>query len=241
MPLPLLIIPLAVAGGSALAQTIAKLKTHSRLNELRSELEGLEAAHREEMQLHYDRQTELCRRLGMPGPELPQVLREPEEVVASEQPMPKWRRLLRRRKRTVADGSPHTRLGIIGRQWAGFTAGTVWRTSSATILNIVRPVAAKLLGFLPKLGAAGGAGGSIATSTGLRFALSAFSVVGIVVGPLLTGWAIAREVRKVQKARRELESTRLERELELTDWASRTMELQQQLEAATLPTGAALL
>ena len=238
MPLPLLIIPLAVAGGSALAQTVAKLKTHSRLNQLRSELEQLEAAHREEMQQHFDRQTDLCCRLGLPGPELPSVLKEPEPPSPEEQTMPSWRRLIRRRKRTVADGSPHTKLGIVGRQWAGFTAGAVWRTSSATILNVVRPVSAKLLGFLPRIGAAGGAGGSIAASTSVRFALSAFSIVGIVVGPMLTAWAIAREIKKIQKAKRELEAERAEFEAEVESWASCTRQLQKQLETVTLPTGA---
>ena len=36
---------------------------------------------------------------------------------------PRWRRLLKRRKRTVADGSPHSRAAIIGRHGVSFAAG----------------------------------------------------------------------------------------------------------------------
>ena len=38
-------------------------------------------------------------------------------------------------------------------------------------MNVVRPMAVRLLTFLPRIAAVGGTGGSIAASTGLRFAL----------------------------------------------------------------------
>ena len=241
MPLPFLVIPLAVAGGSAIAQAVAKLKSHARLNARRVELEELESTHRDEMRQQYDRQIDLCRQLDIEEPELPTVLREPEETDAAEEPEPRWRRLLRRRERTLADGSPHSRLSIIGRHGGSFAAGAIWRVWSATILNVLRPLIARLLTFLPRLAAIlprfaafGGTGGSIAASTGLRFALGAFNIVGIIVGPLLAGWAIFQEIRNVKRAQRELEETRLQRQEELYRYTARTRQLERQV-AETRP------
>ncbi len=235
MPLPLILVPLAVAGGSAVAQTVAKLKSHARLNELRDELEELESRYREQVRQHYDRQRQLCRRLELPEPELPAVLQESAQPEAAEPPVPRWRRLLNRRSRSVADGSPHSRLGIIGRHAGSFAAGAVWRTFGAPIMNVARPVLARLLTFLPRFAALGGTGGSIAASTGLRFALGAFTVVGIVLGPVFAAWAIVKEIRNVRKARHELESTRVRRRAELTRYAAHTRQLQTKLRAARDP------
>ena len=229
MPLPLLLIPLGVAGGSALAQAVAKLKSHARLNQLRDELEELESRHRAEMRQQYDRQVELCHQLGRPEPELPQALRESEQPEAPEPPAPLWRRVLRRRKRTVADGSPHSRLSIIGRHGGSFAASAVWRTLSAPVMNVLRPMATRLLTFLPRFASVGGAGGSIAASTGLRFALGAFTIVGIVLGPILAAWSIVGEIRNVKKAQRELEATRARLQAELTGYSAHTRQLQAEL------------
>ena len=244
MPLPFFVIPLAVAGGSAVAQAIAKLKSHARLNALRVELEELESRHREEMRLQYKRQIELSRQLDLPEPELPLVLKEPQEVVEEERQEPLWRRLLKRRKRTVADGSPHSRFAIIGRHGASFAAGAIWRVWSAVILNWVRPITAflpRLATILPRFAALGGTGGSIAASTGLRFALGAFNIVGIIIGPLLAGWAIFQEVRNVRRAQRELEETRTERQRELYRYSARTRQLERRLEDAKPPADVAAL
>ena len=244
MPLPFFVIPLAVAGGSAVAQAIAKLKSHARLNALRVELEELESRHREEMRLQYERQIELSRQLDLPEPELPLALKEPQEVVEEERQEPLWRRLLKRRKHTVADGSPHSRFAIIGRHGASFAAGAVWRVWSAVILNWVRPITAflpRLATILPRFAALGGTGGSIAASTGLRFALGAFNIVGIIIGPLLAGWAIFQEVRNVRRAQRELEETRTERQRELYRYSARTRQLERRLEDAKPPADVAAL
>ncbi len=235
MPLPLILVPLAVAGGSAVAQTVAKLKSHARLNALRDELEELESRYREQVREHYDRQRQLCRRLGLPEPELPTVLQESAQPEAAEPPAPRWRRLLKRRTRRLADGSPHSRLGIIGRHGGSFAAGAVWRTFGAPIMNFMRPMIGRLLTFLPRLASLGGTGGSIAASTGLRFALGAFTVVGIVLGPVFAAWAIVTEIRNVRKARRELESARIQRRAELTRYAAHTRQLQTMLTAARNP------
>ena len=70
---------------------------------------------------------------------------------------------------------------------------------------------------------------STATSTGLRFALGAFNAVGIILGPALAAWSIFGEIKKVKAARRELESTRAEREAALASYAARTRRLQKRL------------
>ena len=241
MPLPLLLIPLAVAGVSALAQTVAKLKAHSRLNALRAELEQLESDHREQIQQHYDRQVELCRRLDLPEPELPPALREPDPAAAVVRPVPLWRRPLQRRRRTLADGPAQSRRNIVGRHAASFTAGTIWKTSSTNIMNLASPVTGRLLTLVPRIASVGGgAGGSIAASTGIRFALGAVSVVGIVLGPALAAVSIIREIRTVRKAQRELESTRAQRESELSSFAARTRQLQSQLDEAAALTQAVI-
>ena len=224
-----------------MAQAVAKLKSHARLNALRAEMEVLESGHRDGMRWQYERQIELCLELELPEPELPVVLRETEQVEVEAQPEPRWRRLLKRRKRTVADGSPHSRFSIIGRHGASFAAGTVWEMWSVPIMNLLRPISARLLTFLPRIlsflprfAALGGTGGSIAASTGLRFALGAFNIFGIILGPALTAWSIIREVRNVRNAHRELESTRVERQDELYRYTARTRQLERQL-AATIP------
>ena len=225
MPLPALLIPLAIAGGSAVAQAAAKLKSHERLNVLRTELEDLESHHRDAILQQYERQVGLCHHLRLPEPEFPPSL---QESATLPEPSPLWRRLLRRRKRTVADGSPHSRAGIIGRQGAGFAAGAVWKAWSATIINLVRPLGARLLTLFPGAAPAIGTGSSLVFSVSLRFALGVVSVAAIVVGPLLLAWAIIREIRKVRKARRELEIIRMQRHAELTSYTAHTRLLQRQ-------------
>ena len=215
-----------------MAQAVAKLKSHAKLNALRIELEELESRHRDDMRRQYERQIELCLELELPEPELPQVLQVTEIIEVAEPEVPRWRQLLKRRKRTVADGSPHSRTAIIGRHGASFAAGAVWRVWSASIMNLMRPIIAffpRIATILPRFAAFGGTGGSIAASTGLRFALGAFNIVGIIVGPLLAGWAIFQEIKNVRKAQRELEDTRGERHEELYRYTARTRQLERQL------------
>lgn len=223
MPLPALLLPLAIAGGSAVAQAAAKLRSHERLNALRAELEELEGHHRNAILQQYDEQMHLCHRLGLTEPEYPASLRESETL---PDPPPLWRRLLRRQKRTIADGSPHSKASIIGRQGAGFAAGTVWKVWSATIFNLVRPVGAKLLTLFPGAAPAVGTTSSLVFGISLRFALGIVSVAAFVVGPLLLAWAVVREVRKVRKARHELETIRTQRHEELATYKARTRLLQ---------------
>ena len=88
---------------------------------------------------------------------------------------------------------------------------------------------------LPRFAAFGGTGGSIAASTGLRFALGAFNIVGIIVGPALAAWSITQEIRNVRKAHRELDATRMQRQDELARYTARTRQLERQLTAAKPP------
>ncbi len=206
-----------------MAQAAAKLRSHERLNALRAELEELEGHHLNAILQQYDEQMHLCHRLGLTEPEYPASLQESETL---PDPPPLWRRLLRRQKSTVADGSPHSKASIIGRQGAGFAAGTVWKVWSATILNLVRPVGARLLTLFPGAAPAVGTTSSLVFGISLRFALGIVSVAAFVVGPLLLAWAVAREVRKVRKARHELETIRTRRHEELTAYRARTRLLQ---------------
>ena len=103
---------------------------------------------------------------------------------------------------------------------------------SGPVLNILRPIATRVLTFAPRIAVVGGTGGSIAASTGLRFALGAFTIVGIVLGPLFAAWSIISEIRNVRRAQAELETTRIQQQAELTRYAARTRQLQSQLAAA---------
>ena len=224
-----------------MAQVFAKLRARSKLTELKAALETLQAEHREQMQALYDQQTTLCLQLGLPEPELPEALHEPEPVETPEKPLPRWRRALKRRRHTLADGPIHSRTRIVGQHAASFTAGTIWRTSSGAIINVVRPVGttvlrpvlARVVTIAPRFAAAGGgAGGSVAASTGIRFAVGTFGVVGIVLGPALTARSIIIEIRRVQKAKRELEEARVRLTDELAEYSLDTQKLQEQSEAA---------
>lgn len=238
MPLPLILVPLGIAGGSAVAQVVAKLRARSKLTELKAELETLEAEHREQMQALYDQQTDLCLQLGLPEPELPEALHEPEPEETPEKPLPRWRRVLKRRRQTLADGPIHSRTRIVGQHAVSFTAGTIWRTSSGAILNVARPISTTVVRpvfgwvvtIVPRFASVGGgAGGSVAASTGIRFAVGTFGVVGIVLGPALTARSIIIEIRRVQKAKRELEEARARFRDELAEYSLSTQKLQEQL------------
>ncbi len=224
-----------------MAQVVAKLRARSKLTALRVELETLQAEHREQMQSLYDQQTGLCLQLGLAEPELPEALHEPDPEETPEKPLPRWRRVLKRRRQTLADGPIHSRRRIVGQHAASFTAGTIWRTSSGAILNVarpvgatvVRPVLARVVTIAPRFASVGGgAGGSVAASTGIRFAVGILGVVGIVLGPALTARSIIIEIRRVQKAKRELEETRARFRDELAEYSLSTQNLQEQLEAA---------
>ena len=73
----------------------------------------------------------------------------------------------------------------------------------------------------------------------MRFALGAISIVGLVIGPALTGWAVYRELRKVRSARREHAETLAQFNADLEAMICRTAELEAQLPAETRQTALA--
>ena len=238
MPLPVLLLPIALAAGSAAIQAGSKVRAHRKLTQLHQELEEARQLHVQEMQRQYDRQLELCAEMDLPEPPLPDALlpqSEPEPVRSL------WSkamsRLPTRKKAALLDQRPGgSSVTIVGRHGASFAASTVWKTSSGPIMRFVQPIAARTVSFVPNFTSAGGAAGSVAVSTGLRFALTAVSVVGIVVGPALAAWTVWSEYRKVKTARAELADALVRFQAELDDMSNRTSRWESQL-AAGSPTG----
>ena len=238
MPLPVLLLPIALAGGSAAIQAACKVRAHRKLTQLHQELEEARQQHVQEMQRQYDRQLELCDQLGLPEPDLPAALLpqpEPElEQGRWSQMRSKIRdRLPLRKKRALLDQRPGgSSVTIVGRHGASFAASTVWKTSSAPIIRFVQPVAARTVTFMPRFASVGGgATGSIAASTGLRFALSAVSIAGLVIGPALAAWTVWSEYRKVKKARVELADALIQFQTELDEMSEQTSEWEARLTA----------
>jgi hypothetical protein len=132
---------------------------------------------------------------------------------------------------------------IVGRYGASFAASIVWKTSSGNVLRLLSPITTRFLAFGPRVAsvvprfaaAGGGATGSIAASTGVRFALGAISIVGLVVGPALTAWSVYRELRKVRRARLEQAEALAQFRSELEAMTRRTGELEAHLPSEALP------
>lgn len=236
-----IVAAIVMAGICAVIQAVVKVRTHRRLTRLHRELDEARQAHVLAMQEQRQRQLWLCEELGLPEPPLPDVLRPVAETdvetrkrfrVPLNLPFRGGGSLLHRAPR----GSSAF---IVGRYGASFAASTVWKTSSGNILRLASPVttrfmafAPRALGFAPRFAAAGGgATGSIAASTGVRFALGAISIVGLVIGPLLTAWSVYRELRKLRRAREEFAESMVGFDSELSVMSGRTTELEERLAA----------
>ena len=100
-------------------------------------------------------------------------------------------------------------------------------------MNFVRPMLGRVLSILPRFAAAGGTGGSLAASTGVRFAVGAVSVVGLLLGPALAALAISREIKRVNQARRELQATRVRLQRESARSAAKTRALEKRAALAS--------
>ncbi len=246
MPLPLLLIPLAVTAGSAVAQIAGKLRARHQLNQLRSELAEARQRHRCLMVEYYLRQDFLCRQLGLERPPRPAPLLPPPEADAAE-PASRFSRLrrfiirrIRPPKTTLTQGSIGSARFIVGRHSASVVSSIIWRNFSSSAMGAARtmglrlfqPVGSRLLTLAPRLTMFGGgttaAGGSIFASTVARVALSSISVAGIILGPALAAWSIWCEMRKVRRARQELQDLLAEAEAELTVMVRRNRELEAQ-------------
>ena len=240
-----IIAAIVMAGICAVIQAVVKVRAHRQLTRLHRELDLARQEHVESMQVEYQRQCQLCAELGLPDPPLPEVLQPQPE------PDAKVKRLFRiplslpfRNKQSLLHRAPRgSSAFIVGRYGASFAASTVWKTSSGSILRLASPVTSRFLafgprvvGFVPRFAAAGGgATGSIAAGTGVRFALGAISIVGLVIGPLLTAWAVYRELKKVRRARQEHADTLAQFSADLDAMARRTAELETQLTTESRP------
>ncbi len=234
-----LVAAIVMAGICAVIQAVVKVRAHRQLTRLHRELDQARQEHIEAMQVQYQRQCRLCADLGLSEPPLPEILQPQEE------PDPTAKRRLRipvrlpfRQNGSLLQHAPRgSSVFIVGRYGASFAASTVWKTSSGNILRLLTPVTSRLLafgprvaGFVPRFAAAGGgATGSIAAGTGVRFALGAISIIGLIIGPALTAWAVYRELRKVRRARIEQAETLAQFSADIAAMAHRTAELEAQL------------
>ncbi len=238
-----IIAAIVMAGICAVIQAVVKVRAHRQLTRLHRELDLARQVHIESMRVQYQIQCRLCADLGLPDPPLPDVLQPQVEADPTGKrrfriPFP----LPFRQNGSLLQRAPRgSSAFIVGRYGASFAASTVWKTSSGSILRLASPVTSRFLafgprvvGFAPRFAAAGGgATGSIAAGTGVRFALGAISIVGLVIGPLLTAWAVYRELRKLRRARQEQAETLAQFSADLEEMSLRTAELEAQLAAET--------
>ena len=218
MPLPFLVIPIAVTVGSAAVQAVGKLRARKDLNSLRAQLTDARARHRYLLTEYYLRHHFLCRQLEIEPPDKPESLLPPEpDSAENERRRPLWRRVIPlKSKTTLTQGSTGSARQIVGRHSFSAATSVVWKTSSANILRVVEPVGTRLIQpvgsrlitiaprFVTLGGGAASTGGSLAASTAARTVIASVSVVGIAIGPAVAIWTIASETRKVKQARQEL-------------------------------------
>lgn len=238
-----LVAAIVMAGICAVIQAVVKVRAHRQLTRLHRELDLARQEHIQCMQWQHQRQCELSAQLGLAEPPLPEVLQpqpEPDPTAKRRFRIPV--RLPFRQNGSLLEQAPRGSAAfIVGRYGASFAASTAWKTSSGSILRLASPVTSKALafgprvaGFAPRFAAAGGgATGSIAASTGVRFALGAISIVGLIIGPLLTAWAVYRELRKVRRARIEQAETLAQFSADLEEMSNRTAQLEGQVPAET--------
>ncbi len=251
MPLPLLLVPIAVTVGSAAVQAVGKLRARKELNSLRAQLADAQARHRTLLTEYFLRQHFLCRQLGLDPPDRPASLLPPNpEDADGPARRPLWRRVIPLKpKTTLTQGSTGSARQIVGRHSFSAVSSVIWRTSSANILRVVQPVGtrliqpvgARLVTIAPRFvtlgGGAASTGGSLAASTAARTVIASVSVVGIAIGPAVAVWTIASEVRKIKQARRELARLLAQQDMELASFRVKNRRLEAQyaetLEATT--------
>ena len=234
-----LVAAIVMAGICAVIQAVVKVRVHRQLTRLHGELDLARQGHIEAMQVQHERQRQLCVDLGLPEPPLPDILQpQPEPDAPGRRRFRIPISLPFRNKQPLLHRAPRgSSAFIVGRYGASFVVSTVWKTSSGNILRLLSPVTGRFLtfaprvaGFAPRFAAAGGgATGSIAASTGVRFALGAISIAGLVIGPALTAWSVYRELRKVRRARLEHADTLAQFNADLDAMTRRTAELEAQL------------
>ena len=240
-----LVAAIVMAGICAVIQAVVKVRAHRQLTRLHRDLDLARQEHVRLMQSQHERQLRLCADLGLPEPPLPDILQpQPEPDAAARRRFRIPISLPFRNQQPLLHRAPRGSSAFIwGRYGASFVASTIWKTSSGNILSLLRPFISRLMvfasravGFAPRFAAAGGgATGSIAASTGARFALSAISIVGLVIGPALTAWAVYRELHKVRRARQEYADTLAQFSADLDAMIRRTAELEAHAPTESLP------
>jgi hypothetical protein len=234
MPLPLLLVPIAVTVGSAAVQAAGKLRARKELNSLRAQLSDAQTRHRRLLIEYYLRQHFLCRQLVLEPPDRPVSLLPPEpDNPEDEGRKPLWRRVIPLKpKTTLTQGSTGSAREIVGRHSFSASTSVIWRTSSASILRVVQPFGSRLVTIAPRFVTLGGGAastvGSIAASTAVRTIIASVSVVGIVIGPAVAAWTIASEVRKIKQARRELARLLAQQDMELASFRVKNRRLEAQ-------------
>ncbi len=242
MPLPLLLVPIAVTVGSAAVQAVGKLRARKELNSLRAQLSDAQVRHRRLLTEYYLRQHFLCRQLGLEPPDRPASLLPPEPAETGEPVRkPLWRKVIPLKpKTTLTQGSTGSARQIVGRHSLSAVSSVIWRTSSTTILRVVQPVGVRIIQpigtrlvtiaprFVSLGGGAASTGGSLAASTAARTVIASVSVVGIVIGPAVAVWTVASEVRKIKRARRELVRLLARQDMELASFRVKNRRLEAQ-------------
>ena len=243
-----LVAAIVMAGICAVIQAVVKVRAHRQLTRLHRELDLARQEHVESMQAQYQRQCQLCAELGLPDPPLPEVLQPQDEADSVAKRRFRFRFLaasLFAGGGTLLLQRPPSGSSafIVGRYGASFAASTVWKTYSGSILRLLSPVTSRFVDFLPRVfgfaprfaTAGGGATGSIAAGTGVRFALGAISILGLVLGLALTAWSVYRELRKVRRARQEQADTLAQFSADLDAMMRHTAELESQLPTESRP------
>ena len=235
VPYGWLVVPLAITVISAVAQVLAKLKARKVLNELRADLDGARLRHRSRLTEHFLRQHFLCRQLELATPDRPASTLPPQAGEAADDAL-RWRRWVvqklpwRKPKTTLTEGSTGSARAIVGRHSFSVGSSLVWRTTGANIMRVAQPVGSRVVTVAPRLATLGGGaastGGSLVAGTAVRAVIGAVSVVGWVIGPALAAWTVTSELRKINKARRDLAALLSQQETELAAFMSRNMELE---------------
>ena len=229
-----------MAGICAVIQAVVKVRAHRQLTRLHRELDLARQGHIEAMQIQHERQRQLCADLGLPEPPLPEILQpqpEPDAAAKRRFRIPVSGCLSGISNRCCTSAPRGSSAFIVGRYGASFAASTVWKTSSGNILRLLSPVTSRLSvlcaprcrvlrpGLLLR---EEGLPGPSPPPRACASPSGAISIVGLVVGPALTAWAVYRELRKVRRARQEHADTLAQFSADLDAMMRRTAELEAQ-------------
>ena len=133
----------------------------------------------------------------------------------------------------MTEGSTGSARAIVGRHSFSVGSSLVWRTTGSNIMRVAQPLGSRGGGRRPQAGYPGRRWrclhrGALAASTAVRAVIGAVSVVGWVVGPALAGWTVFSELRKIRRARRDLNALLSQQYRELAAFRARSRRLEAQ-------------